>query len=160
MATTAEARGRPCARRRRTDAACWRSACWSSPGAEVTWENLGRNDHNITPVGGAPYGVGEAEFGPGDTYSTTFDTEGAFQYYCSLLGNTTDGMVGTVLVGDAEPPPPPPVRVRARPGRVPPHAGFGTGGRRPLRLPQRVGPAALQGHVELCIHAKANFTIG
>lgn len=78
------------------------------PGAEVTWDNIGRNDHNIIGVDGAPLGVGEAEFAPGDTYSTTFDDEGAYQYYCSLHGNTTDGMVGTVLVGDAEAPPPPP----------------------------------------------------
>ena len=35
-----------------------------------------------------------------ETYEATFDEEGAYAYYCSLHGNATDGMVGTVLVGD------------------------------------------------------------
>ncbi|HYI62979.1 MAG TPA: right-handed parallel beta-helix repeat-containing protein [Acidimicrobiales bacterium] len=78
------------------------------PGGTVTWENIGRNDHNIIPVDAARFGVGETEFRPGDTYEATFDEPGAFQYYCSLHGNASDGMVGTVLVGDVEAPPPPP----------------------------------------------------
>lgn len=76
-------------------------------GETVTWENIGRNDHNIISVDGAPFGVGESEFGPEDTYEATFEEEGAFAYYCSLHGNATDGMVGTVLVGDVEAPPAP-----------------------------------------------------
>ena len=76
-------------------------------GDTVTWENLGRNDHNIISVDGAPFGVGETEFGPEATYETTFEEEGAYAYYCSLHGNATDGMTGTVLVGDVEAPPPP-----------------------------------------------------
>ncbi len=78
------------------------------PGGTVSWENKGRNDHNIIPVGAGSYGVGETEFRPGATYEATFDEAGAFQYYCSLHGNQSDGMVGTVLVGDVEAPPPPP----------------------------------------------------
>ena len=76
-------------------------------GDTVTWENLGRNDHNIISVDGAPFGVGETAFGPEDSYEATFGEEGAFAYYCSLHGNATDGMTGTVLVGDVEAPPPP-----------------------------------------------------
>ncbi|HEU5151015.1 MAG TPA: right-handed parallel beta-helix repeat-containing protein [Iamia sp.] len=76
-------------------------------GETVTWENIGRNDHNIISVDGAPFGVGETQFRPTDTYEATFEEEGAFAYYCSLHGNATDGMVGTVLVGDVEAPPPP-----------------------------------------------------
>ncbi len=76
-------------------------------GETVTWVNDGRNDHNIISVDGAPFGVGETEFKPKDTYEATFEEEGAFTYFCSLHGNATDGMVGTVLVGDAEAPPPP-----------------------------------------------------
>jgi plastocyanin len=76
-------------------------------GDTVTWENLGRNDHNIISVDGAPFGVGETEFGPEATYETTFEEEGAFAYYCSLHGNATDGMTGTVLVGDVPAPPAP-----------------------------------------------------
>lgn len=77
------------------------------PGGTVTWENVGRNDHNVISVDGAPFGVGEAEFGPGDEYSATFDEPGVYAYYCSLHGTTTDGMIGTVLVGDVEAPPAP-----------------------------------------------------
>ncbi len=76
-------------------------------GETVTWENVGRNDHNIISVDGAPFGVGESEFGPEDTYETTFEEPGAYPYYCSLHGNATDGMIGTVLVGDVEEPPAP-----------------------------------------------------
>ncbi len=75
-------------------------------GETVEWVNNGRNDHNIISTGAAAFGVGEAEFRPGDTYEATFEDEGAFAYYCSLHGNTTDGMVGTVLVGDVEAPEP------------------------------------------------------
>lgn len=76
-------------------------------GGTVTWENVGRNDHNVISADGAAFGVGEAEFTPGETYQATFDEEGTYAYYCSLHGNVTDGMVGTVLVGDVEAPPPP-----------------------------------------------------
>ena len=78
------------------------------PGQEVTWTNEGRNDHNIIPSNGGSFGIGEAEFSPGDSYSTTFDEPGVYSYYCSLHGTPSGGMVGTVLVGDVEPPPPPP----------------------------------------------------
>lgn len=84
-------------------------------GATVTWDNIGRNDHNIISIDGAPFGVGESEFAPGDSYEATFDEPGAYSYFCSLHGNATDGMTGTVLVGDEaeapEPPPPPPAEL-------------------------------------------------
>lgn len=77
-------------------------------GGTVEWTNVGRNDHNVISVDGAPFGVGESEFRPGDSYTSTFEEEGAFAYYCSLHGNAAAGMRGTVVVGDAEVPPPPP----------------------------------------------------
>jgi len=83
-------------------------------GGTVEWINQGRNDHNIISTDGAPFGVGESEFTPGDTYSTTFEEEGAFTYYCSLHGNAGGGMRGTVVVGEADapdPPPPPPAEL-------------------------------------------------
>ncbi len=83
-------------------------------GTTVQWTNVGRNDHNVISVDGAPFGVGESQFRPGDTYEATFDEEGAFTYFCSLHGNASDGMRGTVVVGDAEvpdPPPPPPAEL-------------------------------------------------
>lgn len=79
-------------------------------GATVTWENIGRNDHNIISTDGAPFGVGESEFTPGATYQATFNEAGTYTYFCSLHGNTSDGMRGTILVGEeAEAPEPPPL---------------------------------------------------
>ncbi len=81
------------------------------PGATVTWVNDGRNDHDIVPVGEGPdFGVEADAFRPGDTYSFTFEDEGAWAYYCSLHGTPDGGMRGRVLVGsDAAPEPEPEV---------------------------------------------------
>lgn len=68
-------------------------------GDEVVWSNLGRNEHNIVPVGGGDWGVGTMDFQPGDTYSYSFGTPGAYDYYCSIHGTEDVGMIGTVVVG-------------------------------------------------------------
>jgi plastocyanin len=70
------------------------------PGTTVTWANKGRNDHDVLPVEGDAWGVEVEGFGPGDTYSTTFDEPGVYRYYCSIHGTTDEGMVGTVVVAD------------------------------------------------------------
>jgi plastocyanin len=70
------------------------------PGTTVTWENKGRNDHDVLPVEGGAWGVEVEGFRPGDTYSTTFDEPGVYRYYCSIHGTTDEGMVGTVVVAD------------------------------------------------------------
>jgi plastocyanin len=70
------------------------------PGTTVTWENKGRNDHDVLPVEGDAWGVEVEGFGPGDAYSTTFDEPGVYRYYCSIHGTTDEGMVGTVVVAD------------------------------------------------------------
>jgi plastocyanin len=67
-------------------------------GTEVVWENGGRNDHNILPVEGDEWGVDAAAFGPRDTYRHRFTEPGTVDYYCSLHGTTTKGMVGSVVV--------------------------------------------------------------
>ncbi len=76
---------------------------------EVVWSNDGRNDHNV--IGNpdnqgsddAGFGVETADFAPGDEYSATFPTPGAYRYFCSLHATATAGsMRGTVVVVDAD----------------------------------------------------------
>lgn len=70
-------------------------------GTEVRWRNAGRNDHDIVPVDGDSWGVAEARFAPGDEYAHVFEEPGEYEYYCSLHGTPTAGMVGTVTVLEA-----------------------------------------------------------
>jgi plastocyanin len=67
-------------------------------GTEVVWQNAGRNAHNVLPVDGDDWGVTAEAFAPGDTYSHRFTEPGTYDYYCSLHGTTTKGMVGTIVV--------------------------------------------------------------
>jgi plastocyanin len=67
-------------------------------GTEVVWTNDGRNEHNVLPVEGEDWGVEADAFAPGDDYSHRFTEPGTFDYYCSLHGTTTKGMVGTIVV--------------------------------------------------------------
>ena len=69
-------------------------------GDEVLWENRGLNEHNVLYVqdSASPFGVEAAQFQPGDVYTHVFSEPGEFHYYCSIHGNETVGMVGTVVV--------------------------------------------------------------
>ncbi|MFZ4584532.1 MAG: plastocyanin/azurin family copper-binding protein [Acidimicrobiia bacterium] len=76
------------------------------PGVTVIWKNEGRSQHNVQPAdanqpffGDKPFGVTQADFGPGKEYSFRFDKPGTYAYYCSLHGAPTQGMIGTVIVG-------------------------------------------------------------
>ncbi|HEX6568668.1 MAG TPA: plastocyanin/azurin family copper-binding protein [Acidimicrobiales bacterium] len=71
-----------------------------APGTSVTWTNDGRNEHDVLPVEGDDWGVEVEEFQPGATYEHTFDRPGTYDYYCSIHGTTTAGMIGTVVVAD------------------------------------------------------------
>jgi plastocyanin len=70
------------------------------PGTTVTWENKGRNEHDVLPAEGGGWGVEVEGFGPGATYSNTFDEPGVYRYYCSIHGTADEGMIGTVVVAD------------------------------------------------------------
>ncbi|HEX6417349.1 MAG TPA: plastocyanin/azurin family copper-binding protein [Acidimicrobiales bacterium] len=70
------------------------------PGTEVTWTNVGRNDHDVLPAEGDAWGVEVEGFSPGDVYSHTFDEPGVYHYYCSIHGTSTAGMIGAVVVED------------------------------------------------------------
>jgi len=69
-------------------------------GDEVLWENRGLNEHNVMYVqdSASPFGVEAAQFQPGDVYTHVFSEPGEFHFYCSIHGNETVGMVGTVVV--------------------------------------------------------------
>jgi plastocyanin len=69
-----------------------------APGTTVTWTNDGRNEHDVLSVEGDDWGVEVEEFQPGDSYSHTFDEPGVYEYYCSIHGTTTAGMIGTLVV--------------------------------------------------------------
>ena len=59
------------------------------------------------------FGVQPADFAPqGGTYEFKFTKPGVYLYYCSLHGTPDQGMVGAVIVGDAEWKPPQDARGR------------------------------------------------
>jgi plastocyanin len=69
-------------------------------GTKVTWDNAGRNAHNVVPVEQDAFkGVVTSDFGPGQDYTTTFDKAGDYPYYCSLHGTKNlNGMSGVIRV--------------------------------------------------------------
>jgi plastocyanin len=84
-----------------------------NPGQTVRWTNQGRNPHDIasgsqeTTEYAPKFGVRPAGFAPqGGTYEFKFTKPGVYLYYCTLHGTPNQGMVGAVIVGDAEWKPP------------------------------------------------------
>ena len=68
-------------------------------GTEIVWKNGGHNGHNVVSVDGEDdWGVDADQFAPGDEYRHRFTKPGTYDYYCSLHGTTTAGMVGTIVV--------------------------------------------------------------
>jgi plastocyanin len=68
-------------------------------GATVTWENIdGDDDHTVTSTDGV---FNSGVFAPGTDFQHTFDTPGAFPYFCAIHPE----MEGTItVVGDAPAP--------------------------------------------------------
>jgi plastocyanin len=72
-------------------------------GTEVTWTNIGRNEHNVTPdEEGSFEGVSTEDFQPGTEYATTFEEPGFYPYYCTIHGAPGAGQIGSVTVVDPE----------------------------------------------------------
>lgn len=68
-------------------------------GTEITWKNEDSIAHNVKKSTdsldfGGEFGVDAGQFGPGDTYSFTFDTAGEYPYTCTLHA----GMNGRITV--------------------------------------------------------------
>jgi plastocyanin len=70
-----------------------------SAGAEVTWDNRGRNPHNAIPVDEDAFDeIALDELQPGDAVTRTFDEPGEYPYYCTLHGTPDRGMIGRIRV--------------------------------------------------------------
>jgi len=68
-------------------------------GTAVTFENAGRNQHNVIPVVEGSFKKAETDdFEPGTSYTVTFDEPGDFPYYCTLHGTPMKGMTGAIRV--------------------------------------------------------------
>jgi plastocyanin len=67
-------------------------------GDQVSWENRGLNSHNVLSVVGGDWGVTVDDFEPGAVFVHQFTEPGEYHYFCSIHGNETIGMVGTVIV--------------------------------------------------------------
>lgn len=69
-----------------------------SPGTTVTWHNQDAVPHNVEPNSatidfGAPFGVASDKFGPGATYSFTFNKVGEDFYYTCTIHSLMNGHV-------------------------------------------------------------------
>ena len=74
-----------------------------SAGTEVTFDNGGRNPHNVVAVEpGAFEEIATEDFQPGDSYATTFDEPGIYAYYCTIHGAPGAGQIGSVTVVDPD----------------------------------------------------------
>lgn len=72
-----------------------------SPGTKVTFENVGRNPHNVIPVDKEQFeAVPTDEFQPDDVATISFDEPGIYPYYCSLHGTPSAGMDGRIRVAE------------------------------------------------------------
>jgi plastocyanin len=70
-----------------------------SAGTTVTFENRGRNLHNVLPANeGAFEPIETDDLEPGEKADIVFDTPGDYAYYCSLHGSPTAGMIGGIRV--------------------------------------------------------------
>lgn len=68
-------------------------------GTTVTFENVGRNKHNIIPDDpqAADFVVTEQEFPTGATFDYTFTEPGVYTYYCTLHATPTAGSMRGVI---------------------------------------------------------------
>ncbi len=70
-----------------------------SSGRTVSFENDGRNDHNVLPFDDGAFAPVQTDaFHPGDKATVTFAKPGTYKFYCSVHGNRDAGMVGTIVV--------------------------------------------------------------
>jgi plastocyanin len=94
-------------------------------GDTVRWQLAGALPHNIhsttiAGTGGWDYQADD----PAQPAAFKFDTPGRYRFYCTIHSDGTNGMAGTVTVGNPPPPPPPPLSEQEFPntGTVSPDA--------------------------------------
>ena len=69
-----------------------------SIGTVVTFDNVGRNIHNVISIGDGFASINVDDFAPDDSGTVTFDAAGDYPYYCTLHGTPTRGMNGAIRV--------------------------------------------------------------
>jgi plastocyanin len=69
-------------------------------GTEVQFVNQGRNEHNVIPIGEErdAIRVDTEDLEPDDTAVRRLRRPGIYEYYCSIHGTPTAGMIGTITV--------------------------------------------------------------
>jgi len=69
-------------------------------GTEVLFANRGRNDHNVIPVDpDEDWTIEVDDFKPGaPPVPVRFTEPGTYDYYCSIHGTATAGMIGSITV--------------------------------------------------------------
>lgn len=67
-------------------------------GTTVTWARDGRSPHTVTADDGS---FDSGNLDPGQSFSQTFEAEGAYPYFCTYHGSPGTGMAGVVLAGEA-----------------------------------------------------------
>lgn len=73
-----------------------------SPGTEITFDNKGRNPHNVIPVDESQFAaIPTDDLQPGDTGVLTFDDPGLYPYYCTLHGTPSAGMDGRIRIAES-----------------------------------------------------------
>lgn len=72
-----------------------------SPGTKITFDNKGRNPHNVIPVEKDEFDkIPTDALQPGDQATIVIDDVGLDAYYCSLHGTATAGMTGRIQVAN------------------------------------------------------------
>jgi plastocyanin len=70
-----------------------------SAGTTVTFDNRGRNPHDVVPVEDTAFAeVPTESLQPGEAATVTFAEPGNYPYYCTLHGTETAGMFGIIRV--------------------------------------------------------------
>jgi plastocyanin len=70
-------------------------------GTEVVFANKGRNEHNVIPSddGGEDFTIDVDELPPGGPpVARRFTEPGTYDYFCSIHGTATTGMIGSITV--------------------------------------------------------------
>lgn len=88
-------------------------------GSTVTWSNTGATPHTVTDING---GFDSGFVMPGDPYNRTFNSAGAFSYFCTIHPE----MVGTITVTATDGSAPPPAASPAPAPAQPPTSGGST----------------------------------
>lgn len=74
-------------------------------GTEVRFVNRGRNEHDVIPVDAdqEELTVTLQELPPGESVSRRLTVPGTFDFYCSIHGTETAGMIGSITVTEGGP---------------------------------------------------------